>query len=171
LREAAFGPPPSRDVRRAAPDRWRIRREARFHIDSVSVDLLGVALATVGGVRGVVAAVAVVVLGLSGLASRGHRGVTSLRETLTPQAQATDRRTVDHYACLERRLHAVVPRHARVIVVAGPKDYEAQQRLTEMATPWARPVARRADAQLGISLAPDTSPTACDGLTVTAAAP
>jgi hypothetical protein len=111
-----------------------------------------------------VAVMAAVVIATWGLVHAATRGVARIAPLYSPSTLRAERGQSSFFDCLEQRLRAVVPRKAAVFV--ANTDVASLQRLTELATPWARPVLNRSQARYAIAIRPGGGATSCGGTIV-----
>ena len=143
----------------------------------VRLRFLGRALAAVGkasaglvrpAARMVLAAM-VVATGGYGLAHAAGRGLTKTASTFSSPTLRSERAQWQYFDCLQRELHDVVPRNVDVFV--SDTNDASYVRLTELATPWARPVTVQSQAGLVISFGTGPAPPHCSGVTVVTRSP
>ena len=104
-----------------------------------------------------IAVAALVTLGLS-----VHHDVTFTASVTTPKFIAANHAAMAGEECIYNAIRSDVPKGATVYTTDERWSY--MQRLDELSTLWAVPVANRADAQYSLTLVKGHGP--CDGLTV-----
>ena len=125
-----------------------------------------------GAARGaaLAGAVAVGVAGVLLVILNAWVGIRSVQSLSTPDALRRAAHENAQFACLERRLHQLVPRGSTIVVDDVPRPSWHIQRLTEWSTDWAHVVVDPARAQYALQVvrAPRRG---CFGLDVSATSP